>query len=87
MHKFIADYKENRLRFVLEIICLLLNAVAAGTLAFTADNPNMLMIYIVWVVASIFGGVAAYMRNSFGVVALNIMFLVFDFIGIAKVMV
>lgn len=86
MNKFIADYKTNPLRFSLEIICLFLNAIAAGYLAFTADNPNMLTIYIVWVFASIFGAIAAYMRTSFGVVALNVMFLIFDFVGIAKVL-
>lgn len=85
MNKFVADYKENRLRFFLELICLILNAVAAGSLALTANNPDMLTIYIIWVIASIFGGIGAYMRSCLGVVALNVMFLVFDFIGIAKV--
>lgn len=83
--RFKNDFHENPTRFLCEVICLILNAIAAGTLAITAHEPNMLMIYSVWVVASIFGMVSGYMRSSFGIVSLNIMFLVFDFVGIAQI--
>lgn len=80
------DWANDRRLFWLESIGTLGCVVAAATLAITAANPNMLMVYCAYFVGSSHLVASSYIRNNGWWVLLNLVFMLFDSIGIYNVL-
>lgn len=78
------DWKHNQLLFWLEFVGTLGCVVAAGSLAWYAPNPNLVLTYIAYMVGSSSLMVSSYMRNNGWWVFLNAFFFVVDVIGLTR---
>jgi hypothetical protein len=63
-----SDYKENPVRFVLEIIAWVASIVCSITMAMTIPNPPFMILYPLFMTQCMIFGWSAWTRNSFGMV-------------------
>lgn len=80
------DWKNDQRLFWLETIGTLGCVIAAVILALTAPAPKLLYVYSAYMVGSCSLMTAAYIRNNGWWVCLNAFFLLFDTIGLYKVL-
>ena len=80
------DWKSNRIRLIGECVAMICNIGSAITLAVTIHNPNMYMVYGLFLIASLILIFCAYSRKSFGFMALYIMFVLIDGTGLTRLL-
>lgn len=78
------DWNTNRKLFWLELIGTLGCVLAAGSLAAMAPHPNLIVVYLSYMVGSSTLTVSSYMRNNGWWVLLNLFFFTVDCIGLSK---
>lgn len=76
------DWKTNKPLFFLELIGTLGCMMAAGSLAFMAPKPDLLIVYSFYLVGSTTLALSSYLRNNGFWVVLNLFFMTVDLIGI-----
>ena len=78
------DWKSNRLRLIGECIAMVCNIGSAVTLAITIHDPNMYMVYGLFLIASFILIFCAYSRKSFVFMTLYILFVIIDGTGLTR---
>jgi|TARA_B110000467_G_scaffold164915_1_gene196629 hypothetical protein len=81
------DWKSNRLRLIFECIAMICNIGSATTLAVTVHNPNMFVVYSLFLTASIILIFCSYSRKSFGFILLYILFVLIDSSGLIRLLI
>ena len=82
MKKFwLESYHSDAIAFWFELISFLFTVLASLTLAFTADDPDMLIVYPGFFIGSITGIYAYYRRRLAWPVLLTAYFAVINMIG------
>jgi len=83
----IRDWKSNRVRLIFECIAMICNIGSAGTLAITVHNPNMFVVYGLFLTASTILIFCSYSRKSFGFLLLYILFVLIDGTGLIRLLI
>ena len=78
------DFQKNRVRFIVEIIGMCSNLIAALILMWFSPNPPMFWAYIFFLIASALLLWAAYSRGSVGFALMYLVYLGIDGIGLIK---
>jgi len=80
------DWKNNPLRFCLEVLCWLDSLVCAIILNATVPNLPFLVLYPLWVTGTLAYAWCAWSRGSFGMLATFLMIASMDIFGWSKVL-
>jgi hypothetical protein len=78
------DRDSHPVRYMAEVIGMVLGLGDSVILAMTTPNPPLLLCYIIWEVASVLLVCAAYSRGSLGFTALYAGFFVIDLFGLLR---
>lgn len=78
------DLRENPVIFWVEMFGTLFLMLAGGTLALTAPNPNLLVVYSFYLTGSSSLMVSSYMRSNGFWVFLNLFFWCVDIVGLVN---
>lgn len=78
---WVNSYKSDRIAFAFELISFIFTVGASMTLALTAKNPNMLVIYPFFFVGSVTQCYAAVRRGAAWVMLLTGYFAVINVVG------
>jgi hypothetical protein len=78
------DLRENPIVFWIEMFGTLSCMMASGTLALTAPNPNLILVYLFYLTGSSSLMISSYMRSNGFWVFLNLFFWSIDIVGIYK---
>ena len=78
------DFQKNRTRFIVEIVGMCSNLMAALILMWFSPNPPMFWAYIFFLIASALLLWAAYSRRSVGFALMYLVYLGIDGIGFIK---
>ena len=80
------DYKDNRIRFCLEVFAWIISIGCSITMAFTVPNPPLLALYPVWITGCAVYAWCAYSRGSFGMLANYVLLTSIDTIGLIRML-
>ena len=81
-----ADYRTNRVRFVVELAAWAISIGCSVTMAITVPNPPFLIMYPVWITGCAMYAWAAWTRKSFGMLANYLLLTTIDSIGLARML-
>jgi len=81
-----ADWKDNKFRFVLEVLCWLDSFACAIIVNSTVPNLPFLLLYPMWIGGMLAYAWCAWSRGSFGMLATGLMIASMDSIGWIKVL-
>jgi len=85
MHKiadfWISSYKTDKTAFWFELVSFIFTVGASGTLAFNADNPNMLIVYPGFLIGSATQAYASYRRGLPWILLLTSYFVCVNILG------
>jgi len=77
----IRSYHEDHIAFYFELIGMLFTVSGSALLAFTAKDPNMLIIFPLYFIGSITGLYAYYRKQAIWTIVLTAYFVVINIIG------
>jgi len=80
------DWEDNRLRFIIELLCWIDSMTCSIIVNSTVPNPPWLILYPLWIAGTLAYAWCAYSRNSFGMLATFLMLASMDMIGWAKIL-
>jgi hypothetical protein len=80
------DWRNNPLRFCLEVLCWLDSLVCAIIVNTTVPNLPFLVLYPLWVTGTLAYAWCAWSRGSFGMLATFLMIASMDIFGWSKVL-
>jgi len=80
------DWKNNPLRFCLEVLCWLDSLACAIIVNTTVPNLPFLVLYPLWVTGTLAYAWCAWSRGSFGMLATFLMIASMDIFGWSKVL-
>jgi len=80
------DYRNNRIRFAVELLAWAISVGCSVTMAATVPTPPLLYMYPVWISGCAMYAWAAYTRKSFGMLANYILLTTIDSIGLARML-
>ena len=75
------SYRSDKVAFGFELVSFIFTVLASLTLAFNADNPNMLIVYPGFFVGSITQAYASYRRGAAWVLLLTTYFACVNIFG------
>lgn len=81
------DWKSHRTRFVIEVIAWAISIGCSITMALTAPNPPLIVLYPIWITGCALYAWAAYTRRSFGMIANYMLLVTIDSIGLIRMIV
>lgn len=81
------DFKSHRFRFAIEFIAWAISIGCSITMAFTAPNPPLLVLYPIWISGCAMYAWAAYTRRSFGMLANYMLLVAIDSIGLMRMLI
>lgn len=82
-----ADFKSNRVRFIIELLAWALSIGCSFTMALTVPNPPLLWLYPMWISGCAMYAWAAYTRRSFGMLANYILLTTIDTVGLTRILI
>lgn len=80
------DWHSNKFRFSIELIAWAISIGCSITMAFTAPNPPLLVLYPIWIAGCSMYAWAAYTRRSFGMLANYLLLVSIDSIGLIRML-
>ena len=80
------DYKTNPFRFFIEVLAWGISVGGSITMAATAPNPPLIILYPVWITGCAMYGWCAYSRKSFGMLANYGLLVTIDSIGLFRML-
>lgn len=80
------DYKTNPFRFFVEVLAWAISIGCSITMATTAPNPPLIILYPVWITGCALYGWCAYSRKSFGMLANYGLLVTIDSIGLFRML-
>jgi hypothetical protein len=80
------DYKTNPFRFFIEVLAWGISVGCSITMAATAPNPPLIILYPVWITGCAMYGWCAYSRKSFGMLANYGLLVTIDSIGLFRML-
>lgn len=80
----VADYKEDGIRFALELLGMIASIFAALVLAITVPEPNIGWCYMLWMIGSVCLVTASLSRGSTGFTIIYGTFLLIDSVGMLR---
>ena len=81
------DWHSNSFRFVVELLAWAVSFGCSITMALTAPNPPLLVLYPIWIAGCAMYAWAAYTRKSFGMLANYILLTAIDTFGLARMLI
>jgi hypothetical protein len=81
----VASYHSDNLAFFLEMLNFVTSAGASLILAITALNPDMLIVYPMFLIGSISQTYASYRRKLVWIMLLMIFFTILNIVGVIRV--
>jgi len=80
------DWAENKIRFVLEVLCWLDSLLCAIIVNATVPELPFLLLYPLWISGTLIYAWCAWSRGSFGMLATGLMIASMDSVGYIKVL-
>lgn len=77
----IKSYHEDRIAFFFELVGMLFTISGSALLAFTATDPNMLVIFPLYLIGSATGLYAYYRKQAIWTIVLTAYFVVINIVG------
>ena len=81
-----SDYSSNRFRFCIELLAWTVSICCSVTMAFTAPNPPLRILYPIWISGCAMYAWAAWSRKSFGMLANYMLLVTIDSIGLIRML-
>lgn len=81
------DYRENRLRFILEVLAWFASIGCSFTMMLTVPTPPFLILYPLFIAQCVIFTWAAWTRKSFGMMANYILLVSIDSVALARMIV
>jgi hypothetical protein len=78
------DWRENPLRFVMEVIAWAMSIVCSVIMMLTVPTPPFLIVYPMFITQCVIFGWACWTRKSFGMLSNYILLVTIDTIALAK---
>jgi hypothetical protein len=79
-----SDYKNNPLRFFVEVLAWAVSIGCSITMASTVPNPPLVVLYPIWIAGCAMYAWAAWTRQSFGMLANYILLVTIDTVGLLR---
>ena len=76
------DYKENKAPFLIESVAVPVNILAAVLIAINPFTANFLLVYFLFLAASLMIMTSAYIRDNPWIFLLNLVFCAINILGI-----
>jgi hypothetical protein len=80
------DWADNKIRFVLEVLCWLDSLLCAIIVNATVPDLPFLLLYPLWISGTLIYAWCAWSRGSFGMLATGLMIASMDSVGWIKVL-
>ena len=80
------DYRTHPVRFLIEVLAWAISIGCSVTMAATAPNPPLLVLYPVWITGCALYAWAAWTRRSFGMLANYLLLVTIDSIGLTRML-
>jgi hypothetical protein len=85
IYRFILnDFRNNTLRFILELLAVISNITVALILLFTTPHPPMIPCYVGWLTATTLLLFCSLHRGSFGLTLLYVSYIFIDGAGLIR---
>jgi hypothetical protein len=81
------DYKENRLRFFLEVLAWFGSIGCSFTMMLTVPNPPFLILYPIFITQCFIFTWAAWTRKSFGMMSNYLLLVSIDSVALARMII
>ena len=81
------DYKDNRLRFILEVLAWFASIGCSFTMMLTVPTPPFLILYPLFIAQCVIFTWAAWTRKSFGMMANYILLVSIDSVALARMII
>lgn len=81
------DWASDRIRFAIELLAWAISIGCSVTMAVTAPNPPLMVLYPVWISGCMLYCWAAFTRKSFGMVANYLLLVTIDMIGLVRMVI
>ena len=76
------DWRENKLRFIIEMIGTMSSITSTITLAVMLEGANLYVVYLLWLVGSFTLTITSYMRGASWMVCLMAIYSITNVIGL-----
>jgi hypothetical protein len=81
------DFRDHRFRFAVELFAWGISIGCSITMALTAPNPPLMVLYPIWICGCSMYAWAAWSRKSFGMLANYILLVAIDSVGLIRMIV
>ena len=78
------DWYSNRIRFAIELLAWAISIGCSLTMAITAPDPPLVVLYPIWISGCVLYCWAAWTRRSFGMVANYLLLVTIDSVGLYR---
>ena len=78
---FFDSYRSNKKAFILEALSTPIFMYACVVMTFTADKPNMTLLFPIFLLSCTLGTIAAYLRKLIWPVTMGVFVMTMDIIG------
>jgi len=90
MQRFIdfwsASFRSDRVAFAFELVSFIFTVGGSTLMAFTADNPNLTLVYPLFFVGSVTQTYASWRRGAAWIMLLTIYFSIVNVLGFGRAM-
>lgn len=83
-HFWIATWIDSKLLFFTELICTLMGMTAATILNFGANDPDMMLVFLLYTISAVGLAGTSYYRKTPMMVILMIFYFLIGIVGISK---
>ena len=80
------DFKSHPVRFCIELLAWAISIGCAITMAATVPNPPLIILYPIWITGCTLYAWAAWTRKSFGMLAIYMLLVTIDSIGLIRML-